>query len=148
MVHADAWNLETMTITGYHATKLVVGDVETAERFYTALGLKLVNRNLGGEAEVRQQQSWLSASGDMESHVLILSRFVELPAAPAPAYPGEVWLAFQVSDVDATCAAVARHGGRVVRPGEDRPEHGVRAAVVADPENHLIELVGPVSAAA
>jgi hypothetical protein len=35
----------------------------------------------------------------------------------------------------------------VVRASQDRPEHGVRAAVIADPEGHFIELVGPMSAA-
>ena len=132
-----------MTIA-MHATKLVVADVAACERFYLALGLKVASRNLGGEAEVRQEQCWLSATGDMASHVLILSRFVELPAPPRPTYPGEVWLCFQVADVDATCAAVIETGGAVVRAGEDRPEHAVRAAVVADPEGHYIELVGPM----
>jgi catechol 2,3-dioxygenase-like lactoylglutathione lyase family enzyme len=134
-------------ITGYHATKLVVRDVAAAERFYTALGLKLVSRNLGGEDEVRQEQSWLSTGGDMTAHVLILSRFLELPEPVAPVYPGEVWLAFQVSDVDGAIAAVEQAGGRTVRAGQDRPEHQVRAAVVADPEGHFIELVGPMSGA-
>ena len=129
-----------------HATKLVVRDVEAAERFYQAVGLKLVSRNLGGEEEVRQQQSWLSATGDASAHLLILSQFLEVPTPPAPEYPGEVWLAFQVSDVEETIEAVQGAGGRLVRPGQDRPEHGVRAAVVCDPENHHIELVGPMRA--
>jgi catechol 2,3-dioxygenase-like lactoylglutathione lyase family enzyme len=132
-----------MTIA-MHATKLVVADLGACERFYLALGLKVASRNLGGEAEVRQDQCWLSATGDMSAHVLILSRFVELPPAPRPTYPGEVWLAFQVADVDATCAAVEQAGGAVFRAGEDRPEHAVRAAVVSDPEGHYIELVGPM----
>lgn len=127
-----------------HATKLVVADVEAAERFYLALGLKLASRNLGGEAEVRQQQSWLSATGDMTAHVLILSRFLELPAPPRPAYPGEVWLCFQVPDVDAAVAAAIGAGGSLFRAGEDRPEHAVRAAVIRDNEGHHIELVGPM----
>jgi len=127
-----------------HATKLVVGDVEAAERFYVALGMKVVTRNLGGEAEVRQQQSWLSATADMSAHILILSRFVELPAAPRPTYPGEIWLCFRVPDVEATIATVEIQGGKIVRPGEDRPEHAVRAAVVSDPQGHMIELVGPM----
>lgn len=131
-------------ILGFHATKLVVRDVDAAERFYTALGLRLVSRNLGGEDEVRQQQSWLSVSGDMASHVLILTRFTELPPPPAPAYPGEIWLAFQVADVDAVVALANAQGGSTARAGEDRPEHQVRAAVVRDPEGHLIELVGPM----
>jgi len=108
-----------------HATKLVVADLEATERFYRALGLEVVSRNLGGEEEVRQEQCWLSATGDAGAHMLILSRFTELPAPPRPIYPGEVWLAFNVSDVDALCDAVEASGGRMVRPGQDRPEHGV-----------------------
>jgi catechol 2,3-dioxygenase-like lactoylglutathione lyase family enzyme len=132
-----------MTIA-MHATKLVVRDVAAAERFYQAMGLKLVSRNAGGEREVRQQQSWLSATGDANSHLLILSQFVELPAPSRPAYPGEVWLAFNVADVEATVATVRSAGGTIVRAGQDRPEHSVRAAVVSDPEGHFIELVGPM----
>lgn len=132
-----------MTLT-MHATKLVVRDVEAAERFYRAFGLKVVSRNVGGEEEVRQQQCWLSTTGDTTAHILILSRFPELPPPPKPEYPGEVWLAFQVADVDATIGTVEAAGGKTVRPGEDRPEHNVRAAIVSDPEGHFIELVGPM----
>jgi len=128
------------------ATKLVVRDVEEAERFYRAVGLKLVSRNVGGEDEVRQEQCWLSGSGDAGTHILILSRFLELAPAPQPVYPNEVWLILRVSDVDATLEAVEAAGGRIVRPGQDRPEHAVRAAVVSDPEGHIIEVVGPMSA--
>jgi catechol 2,3-dioxygenase-like lactoylglutathione lyase family enzyme len=134
-------------IVGMHATKLVVRDVDAAERFYESLGLKLVTRNLGGEGTVRQQQSWMSVTGDSASHMLILSQFLEVEAPPLPAYPREYWLAFNVSDVDAICATVEAGGGSVIRPGEDRPEHGVRAAVVGDLEGHIIEIVGPMSGA-
>jgi len=127
-----------------HATKLVVADLEASTSFYLQLGLKLANRNVGGEGEVRQAQSWLSVTGDMASHVLILSQFLELPTpAPVP-YPGEVWLCFRVPDVDATIAMVDAAGGTILRAGEDRPEHGVRAAVVSDPEGHILEIVGPM----
>lgn len=126
-------------------TKLVVGNLEQAERFYSAIGLKLVSRNEGGEDEVHQRQCWLSASGDMTSHVLILSYFVELPRPARPIYPGEAWLTFSDVDVDASCAAAQAHGGSIVRAAQDRPEHSVRAAVIADPEGHHIELVGPLS---
>ncbi len=127
-----------------HATKLIVRDVGASERFYLALGHKLVNRNQGGEGDVHQEQSWLSATGDMTSHVLILTRFVELPLPDRPSYPGEFWLCFQVPDVDACVAIVEAHGGSCRRAGEDRPEHSVRAAVVCDNEGHMIELVGPI----
>lgn len=135
-------------ILGMHATKLVVRDVDAAERFYQTIGLKLASRNLGGEGEVRQKQSWMSVTGDSSSHMLILSQFLEVPAPPLPDYPREFWLAFNVADVDAILAAVEAAGGSVLRPGEDRPEHGVRAAVVGDIEGHIIEIVGPTSGAA
>lgn len=134
-------------ILAMHATKLVVRDVAAAERFYAAIGLKRVAHNLGGEAEVRQQQAWLSVSGDSTSHMLILSQFLEAGTPPLPAYPREVWLAFNVADVDATIAAVEAAGGSLLRAGEDRPEHGVRAAVVGDNEGHIIEIVGPIAGA-
>ena len=127
-----------------HATKLVVRDVDAAERFYCALGMKVVNRNTGGEKEVHQQQSWLSANGADGEHTLILSQFLELPEPAGPSYPGEIWLCFMVPDVDTTIQTVEAEGGSLFRAGEDRPEHGVRAAVVADPEGHFIELVGPM----
>jgi catechol 2,3-dioxygenase-like lactoylglutathione lyase family enzyme len=127
-----------------HATKLVVADVGKTERFYVALGMQVVMRNTGGEKEVHQEQSWLSADGGMDRHILILSRFVELPEAPRPTYPGEIWLCFRVPDVEATIATVEAEGGKTLRPGEDRPEHAVRAAVVCDPEGHMIEIVGPM----
>ena len=132
-------------IIAMHATKLVVRDVDATERFYQAVGLKVVNRNIGGEDEVRQEQSWMSATGDASSHILILSHFLEISPPPIPVYPGEVWLAFQVSDVEETINTVEAAGGSIVRPGQDRPEHNVRAAVVSDPEGHYIELVGPMS---
>jgi catechol 2,3-dioxygenase-like lactoylglutathione lyase family enzyme len=126
--------------------KLVVRDLEAAERFYRALGFKVVSRNLGGEAEVRQAQVWLSETGDATACLLILSQFLELPPPPRPVYPGEAWLVFNVSDVEALEDAVRANGGDVLRPGQDRPEHSVRAAVVADPEGHVIEVVGPMKA--
>ncbi len=128
-------------------TKRIVGELAPCEAFYSAMGLKVVSRNEGGELEVHQQQVWLSASGDMTSHVLILARFVELPSPARPTFPGEAWLTFSDVDVDKTCAAAVAHGGSVTRAGEDRPEHGVRAAIIADPEGHFIELVGPMSGA-
>lgn len=131
--------------TVMHATKLVVRDVDAAEQFYEAVGLKVVSRNVGGEDEVRQQQSWLAASDAPNAHILILTRFLELPLPARPEYPGEIWLCFMVSDVDDTVAKVLSEGGKLVRAGEDRPEHKVRAAVVTDPEGHLIELVGPMT---
>jgi catechol 2,3-dioxygenase-like lactoylglutathione lyase family enzyme len=134
-------------ILGIHATKLVVRDVDAAEAFYQAIGLKLVNRNTGGEKDVRQKQAWLSVTGDSASHMLILSEFLEVAAPSLPDYPREIWLAMNVADVDAVLAAAVEAGGSILRHGEDQPDHDVRAAVIADNEGHIIELVGPMSTA-
>jgi catechol 2,3-dioxygenase-like lactoylglutathione lyase family enzyme len=138
---------ERVMIVGMHATKLVVRDVEASEHFYAGLGLKVVNRNTGGGGDVRQQQCWLSVTGDTSAHMLILSQFLEVPTSPLPDYPREYWLAFNVADVDAIARLAVAGGGRVRRPGEDRPEHGVRAAVIEDQDGHIIEIVGPIGAA-
>jgi catechol 2,3-dioxygenase-like lactoylglutathione lyase family enzyme len=93
------------------ATKRVVSDLEAAERFYRAIGLQFISRNVGGEDQVRQEQCWLSASGDSSTHILILTRFLELPPPKRPVYPGEAWLAFRVTDVDNILETVQQLGG-------------------------------------
>jgi predicted enzyme related to lactoylglutathione lyase len=132
---------------GMNFNKLVVGDVTAAERFYAAVGLKVVHRHENGEDEVRQQQVYMSVTGRPDAHQLILCRFVNFPPPARPAYPGESWLVFNVADVDETIRTMQAHGGGVFRAPQDRPEHGVRAAVVHDPEGHFIELVGPMAEA-
>ena len=131
-------------IAAFHATKLVVADLALAEAFYIAIGMTPVSRNIGGEAEVRQSQTWLSATGAPGEHVLIVSQFLELAAPPSAGYPGEAWLALMVDDVDAVAEAAQAAGDALVRAGEDRPEHSVRAGLVSDPDGHVIELVGPM----
>jgi predicted enzyme related to lactoylglutathione lyase len=132
-----------MSIT-MHNFKLVVADLAAAERFYAAMGLQVVSRNTGGEDEVRQAQCWMSETGDMRSFMVILTQFLEIPPPPPPIYPGQVWMVFTVPDVDAMVTRIVQAGGAVLRAGQDRPEHKVRAAVAADPEGHPIELVGPM----
>jgi predicted enzyme related to lactoylglutathione lyase len=125
-------------------TKIIVGDLDRAERFYKALGLAAFNRSLSGEDRSAQEQVWVSASGDISSHVLLLSRFLNLPEPKWPEYPGEAWLIMGDMDVDAACSAVIAHGGAIVRESKDTPEFRLRSAVVTDPDGHHIELTGPM----
>jgi predicted enzyme related to lactoylglutathione lyase len=128
-----------------NSMKLVVRDLVASERFYCAMGFKIITHHLGGEDEVRQSQCWLSETGTMDGFALILSRFLETQPPPPLQYPNEVWLVFKTTDVDATIRAVTDNGGAVHRAAQNRPEHAVRAAVVKDPEGHIIEIVGPMS---
>jgi catechol 2,3-dioxygenase-like lactoylglutathione lyase family enzyme len=129
----------------WNFTKRIVADVERAERFYAAFGFKTIMKLSGGtdDDRVRQDQIYMSVTGDASSPQLILCRFVAYPP-PRPVYPGEHWLCFNVPDTDAACRTAEQFGGSVFRAGEDRPEHGVRAAVVADADGHYIEIVGPM----
>ena len=126
------------------ATKLVVRDADAAQHFYTSIGLKAVGGNIGGDGDLRQKQCWLSATGDMNTHVVILTQFLERPPPRAITLPGEAWLVLRVEDVDAMSARVQQAGGSVVRAGQDLAEFNTRAAILADPEGHVIELVGPM----
>lgn len=134
-------------------TKLIVADVEKLERFYLALGFKIVERRFGdkmtGSGDVAQEQSRLSTTGDATSHLLVLARFVNFPRpGPGSAYPGPYWLVMRTPDVDTSVDAAVRAGGRIARPAEDvkdpqHPKHdNFRAAIVCDPENNFIELYG------
>jgi catechol 2,3-dioxygenase-like lactoylglutathione lyase family enzyme len=121
-------------------TKLVVRDVDEAERFYTAIGLKIVRRipDTGG-SKARQRITWVSGTGDESSHVIALSRFLNYPASERIEYPGRCWLVLEVSSVDETVSAVEAAGGSVVvRSVRDASS---RSAVVRDHEGRGIEIV-------
>jgi catechol 2,3-dioxygenase-like lactoylglutathione lyase family enzyme len=137
--------------------KLIVGDADAAEQFYTTLGMKVVRRlpdtgSVGpkdgtGRSMVRQKQSWISETGDETTPVLILSQFLELEPSPRASFPGEAWLWFRVSDVDETIRLAEANGGSVVVPASNADGFPVRAACIADHEGHHIEIVGPMKAA-
>ena len=132
-------------------TKLCVRDVEAAERFYEAIGLKkipgrkFITGTGGASGNVHQDQSWLSESGDESTTALLISRFIDYPDPPPTAYPGKAWLMFMCANVDETIESALGAGGSVVIPAADIPAFKVRAAVIADNEGHNIELVGPSS---
>ena len=133
-----------MTALAVTFTKLVVGDLEAAERFYRdVLGLTPMGRHFAGEGDLAQELIPLSTTGKPEDSRLVLSRFLHRP----PPVPGEAWIGFLVADVDAAAAAVAKAGGKIVKPAEDVPEHGVRAVILSDPEGHMMELAQMLGAA-
>ena len=52
-------------------------------------------------------------------------------------------LTVQVDDVDATCAALAERGVRLLNGPMDRP-WGIRTAAFADPAGHVWEIAAPL----
>ena len=59
-------------------------------------------------------------------------------AAPAP---GEAAIGFTVEVIEETITAAEAAGGRVVAPVQTVSDHGIKAAYIADPEGHIIELL-------
>jgi predicted enzyme related to lactoylglutathione lyase len=118
-------------------TKLVVADLDKTAAFYKSVcGLTeqaRVDDRLGGRAI--SEIIFAPAYQGGASFVLLT-----YPDAPKPS-SGEVILGFATPDVDAFVGRVLAGGGAVVDAAASRPEHGVRVAIVKDPEGHLIEVV-------
>jgi lactoylglutathione lyase len=130
-----------MTSLALSYTKLMVADLDAAERFYTtALGFKVFRRNTAPDGDYAQKEICLSLSGSPAPGFLVLSQYLARAAPP----PGEAWIGFDVSDMDALVEAIVAAGGSIPVPPEDCPAHGVRSAVAADYEGHVIGLNQPL----
>ena len=126
-----------MSDASFGFTKLIVADLDKAAAFYKSVcGLTeqaRVEDKLGGRAIV--EIIFAPAYQGGASFVLLT-----YPDTPKPA-SGEVILGFATPDVDAFVGRVVAGGGAVVDEAVSRPDHGVRVAIVKDPEGHLIEVV-------
>ena len=127
-----------MNALAFSFTKLVVRDLDVAERFYRdVFGMKPVRRVETREHRYALEEVIMSLDGAPGAHALILTRYLERPCPAA----GAAWTGFVVADIDATIAALERAGGRTEVPVHANPEHGVLAAIVSDPDGHPIELI-------
>ncbi len=134
-----------MTALAFGFTKLIVEDLDTIEDFYCKVfGMQCVRRVTADEHEYALEEAILSLGGAANSHALIITRYLHRPCPPA----GAAWTGFTVSDIAATLVDAARAGGSITVPPHDNPDYGVRAAIVADPEGHLIEIIQMMTAAA
>jgi lactoylglutathione lyase len=135
-----------MSVTAFDFTKILVGDLAAAERFYVgALRFTVVTRLAHGDGErALEEVILLPAGAERTSTQLVIKRYVNRPA-PAP---GEAILGFHVDDIEATIAAALAYGGSIDHPPVDVPDHALRVAYVKDHEGHLIELLQSVAQAA
>lgn len=122
----------------FFLTKLMVRDVALLERFYLdVLGFGHVRRIEEGKGEHAFIEVFLSVGKAPDGAQLVLMQYLNQPAPS----PGEAQLGLLVDDVDATVAAVQSAGGSVAFPAFTIPEHFLRMAYVADPEEHTLELM-------
>lgn len=127
-----------MSTPAFSFTKLVVNDLDAVERFYCdAFGMKRIHRVTSEEHQYALDEVILSYPEASGSHGLIITRYLKRPCPPA----GAAWTGFVVSDIDKALSAVEAAGGRVEVPVHGNAEHRVRAAIAADPEGHLIEII-------
>lgn len=127
-----------MPALAFPFTKLVVADLERSERFYAAVfGMKRMHSVVADEHQYALEETMLSLTGDSSAHLLILVRYLRRPTVPA----GSAWTGFRVADIDETVALLQANGGRVEVPVHDNAEFNTRAAIAADPDGHLIEIV-------
>lgn len=127
-----------MTTLAFPFSKLVVADLDRSERFYSGVfGMKRTNHVRSDEHQYALEETMLSLTGDTGAHILILTRYLRRPTPPA----GSAWTGFLVADIDETLASLRSHGGSVEVPVHDNAEFATRAAIAADPDGHLIEIV-------
>lgn len=119
-------------------TKLVVHDIEASERFYCdVFNMERTGHVRADNHQYALEEAILSLRGEAGAHSLILMRYLQRPCPPT----GSVWTGFVVVDIEASLASVCRAGGSIEVPLQRNAEHGVMAAIVADPDGHLIELI-------
>lgn len=125
-----------MTTLAFAAAKILVGDIDALEVFYTeALGFAVTARIEDGAGPTRIREIFLGLDG--APALLALIRFVNLPVPQ----PGESMIALMTADLDATIASILAHGGSDLSGVVEVPAHNLRVAIVADPEGHKLELI-------
>ncbi len=104
---------------------LMVADMERAKRFYRdTIGLK--ERHASPEWT---ELTWGDATVALHGGAKEDAR--------------DTGLGFDVDDVDAACAAVAKAGGKVVQPPQKRPGESITLATVQDPEGNRFFFAQP-----
>ena len=101
-----------------------VSDMKKSVAFYRdVLGFKLRFESPG----------WSEIETEGSTLALHLAPKSTAPPAHGPV-AGTVAIGFNVDDVDATCKELTARGARFVMPPMDRPEEGIRLAVLVDPD--------------
>ena len=119
-------------------TKLICSDEEAMAAYYCGVyGLGVVQRVAGDSDGQPFREVILAPGGDWTKGSLVMFNFT---AREAPR-DQQVILGFTGDDLDALVARIEAHGGKLVGPIREEPEHGVRVVFSTDPEGALCENV-------
>lgn len=121
----------------YLHTMLRVTDLDRSVRFYTeTVGLKLHRRN--DYPDGKFTLAFLGVGEGTEPFLELTHNWDVDKYELGNAY-GHV--ALGVADIHGTCAAIARHGGKVTRPPGPMKHGTTVIAFVEDPDGYKIELI-------
>lgn len=133
-----------MTALAFSFTKIIVGDLAAAERFYTQLfGLEVVGYINLGEGEALMNEVILKTAGAQPPAPNFI--LVSYPNRNCPA-TGEATTGFVVDDLHATLAAATAAGATIELGATEVSEHGLQMAYILDPQGHRIELLQMLNA--
>jgi lactoylglutathione lyase len=125
-------------------TMLRVGDLERSLRFYTeVLSMRLLRRR--DYPEGRFTLAFVGYGEERDCTVLELTHNWDTSTYDIGAGYGHI--AIGVDDIQATCAAIAERGGRVVRPPGPMKHGSTVIAFVEDPDGYKVELIQLASSA-
>jgi lactoylglutathione lyase len=125
-------------------TMLRVGDLERSLRFYTqVLDMRLLRRQ--DYPEGRFTLAFVGYGDERDSTVLELTHNWDTSSYDIGGGYGHI--AIGVEDIQATCAAIAERGGRVVRPPGPMKHSSTVIAFVEDPDGYKVELIQFASSA-
>lgn len=117
---------------------LRVGDLERSLRFYTeVLGMRLLRRR--DYPEGRFTLAFVGYGEERDTAVLELTHNWDTSAYEIGSGYGHI--AIGVTDIRATCEAIADRGGRVVRPPGPMKHGSTVIAFVEDPDGYRVELI-------
>lgn len=119
-------------------TMLRVTDLERSLHFYTqVLGMRLLRRQ--DYPEGRFTLAFVGYEEESEVAVLELTHNWDIDAYELGTAYGHI--AIEVDDAEASCAAVLRLGGKVVRPAGPMKHGSTVIAFVEDPDGYRIEFI-------
>jgi catechol 2,3-dioxygenase-like lactoylglutathione lyase family enzyme len=128
-----------MPALSFAFTKIVVGDLDAAERYYGAtLGLTRVAYIEFGEGTNALQEVILAVPDSPTNWARL--NLIHFPNRPVPA-PGETVIGFMVDDVEKTAVAMTQAGGRITVPVRELTDYRMKLAYVADPEGQIVEIL-------
>ncbi len=118
-------------------TKLLVTNLDTTFKFYQDVAGVTEMARVEDEIAGRKISEIICKPNYEGAATFVLLKFLDQEKPSKD----EAILGFITEDVDAFADRAVAGGGKVVSPGQNMPQHGVRVSFMTDNEGHLLEVV-------